>query len=70
MQGIKQLLKTAICRLSIESFDIWFIPQGLDYGVPRVQTSLSLDILTQIGLVAKMIENQLLGLAIFLEGPW
>ena len=53
--------KDSHMQVSIESLDIWFIPQGLGFGIPKVQTSLLLDTLTQIGLVAKMIENQLLG---------
>ena len=68
MQGTKQLLKIVICRLSMESFDIWFIPQGMGYGIQRAQIFLLPDILTQIGLVARMIGNQLLGLVIFLVG--
>ena len=39
MQGIKQLLKRATCRLSTGSSDIWCIPQGLGCGIQRAQIS-------------------------------
>ena len=70
VQGIKLILKTATCRLSIGSSDIWFIPQGLGCGIQRAPISLLLVTLIQIGLVARMTGNQPLGHINFLVGPW
>ena len=46
VQGIKQLLNTATCRLSIGSSDIWLIPQGL--GCDTQRAPISLLLVTQI----------------------
>ena len=62
--------KDATWWRSIESFDIWFIPQGLVYGIQRALISLLPGTRIRIGPVARMIGNQLPGHANFLVGPW
>jgi hypothetical protein len=70
VQGIKPLLKKVTLWRLRGSFDIWFIPQLMGFGILKARIYLFVVSRIRIGPVTRMIGNQPPELANFLEGLW